>query len=289
LSVSRLVSVNGTGEVGERIELDGMVRLYVTSPFGPLAGVTVSVTPDSGNQPVAPQVRVPGRPIPPGMTSARCGGTTDADGRVSFTNVPPGPIRIEVRSGNSTHQRLANVRSFGPELAIAVPTGFIQLQVTNELTGAPVVGASVTWSGDGYRVQSITNGSGAALLEGVGDGKGSFQATAAGFAADSAKFNMTPAGTYELTLSPDPPRGRRVRVVGPAGEPVAGAIVELLPPTVLDVGVIAVADAKGAVVFPGAPAGALSAMVSADGFTPATVSIPGNTDAPVVVALTPAR
>ena len=286
LPASRLVSVNGTGEVHQRIELDGMVRLVVTSPYGPLAGVTASVTPDSGEQPAASPSRGPARPI---MMPPRCVGTTDADGRVSFTHVPPGPIRIEVRSGNSTHQRRANVRSFGPELPIAIPNGFLQAQVTNESTGRPVGGAAITWSGDGYRVRSDSNGTGAALLEGVGDGAGSIEVSANGFAADGAKVTLTQSGTYEVTLRPNPPPGRRVRVVGPAGEPVAAAIVELLPPAVLDVGVIAVTDAKGAAVFPNAPPGALSAIASADGFAPVSFSLPGGTDAPVVVTLAKLR
>ena len=287
MSASRLVAVNGTGEVHQRIELDGMVRLVVTSPFGPLAGASVSVTPDGGDQPVATQRFVPGRPFPV-MTSG-CAGMTDEDGRVSFTHVPPGPIRIEVRSGNSTHQRRANARSRGPELAIAIPAGFVQLHVTNELTGGPVVNASVTWNGNGARVQSTTNGTGAVLLEGIGDGEGLFEATANGFAADSATVTVSPTGTHHMTLRPNPPPGRRVRVVGPAAEPVPGAIVELLPPTVLDIGVIAATDAKGEVVFPDAPPVGLSATASAEGFAKARFSVAANVYAPVVVTLAPLR
>jgi hypothetical protein len=99
----------------------------------------------------------------------------------------------------------------------------------------------------------------------------------------------TELAIHEVSLQPDPPAQRRVRVVGPTGTPVADAIVELLPPTEYDVATITMTDATGGVVFASAPAGPLIALVHADGFKPATVSIPGNTDAPVVVALTPAR
>lgn len=289
LSASQLVFVSGTGDVRQQLELDGVVRLLVSSPYGPLAGAEVAISPEQVAPPIAGFPRIPGRPSPPVMMAARCNDTTDAEGRVSFTNVPPGPIGIGVRSGNSTYQRNATVGRSDPELPFAIPDGFLQLQVTNELTGAPVANASVTWNGNGYRVSSTTNGLGAALLEGVGDGSGLIQVAARGFAADSARTTISPLGTHETTLRPDPSTVRRVRVVGPAGEPVAGAIVELLPPTVFDVGVFAVTDATGAVVFPDAPAGALSATASADGFAPVSFSLSGDTDAPVVVTLTVAR
>jgi hypothetical protein len=70
---------------------------------------------------------------------------------------------------------------------------------------------------------------------------------------------------------------------------VPNAIVELLPPTEYEIATITVTDGAGGVLFTGAPAGPLSAIVSKDGFKPATVNIPANADAPVVVALTPAR
>jgi hypothetical protein len=288
LSVSRLVVVNGAGEARERIELDGVVRLVVSSPFGPLAGAAVSIGPDVDEPPVAPQPRLPGRPVPPAMSSGRCSGTTDAEGRVSFTHVPPGLIRIDIRSGNSTYQRHATARGFGPELAFDIPAGFLQVQVTDGSTGRPVVNASITWNGRGYRAQTSSNGTGAALLEGVGDGEGTIEVVARGFATDRTKVS-TESAIHEVSLVPDPPTQRRVRVVGPTGAPVPNAIVELLPPTAYEIAPITVTDGAGGVLFTGAPAGPLSAIVSKDGFKPATVNIPANADAPVVVALTPAR
>ena len=285
LSASRLVTVNGSGQARQPLILGGTVRLLFTSPFGPLQGVPVSITPDSGARPAGRPV--PGRPPMP-MLMTGCRGSTDGDGKVTFTNVPPGPVRIEVRTGNSTHQRRANVRSDAPELPIAIPDGLLQLHAANELTGQPLIGATVTVDGGGRRVQTTTTGTGDALLEGVGDEPGSIAIEARGFVTDSARIVVTPVGTYEATMRPDPPFERRVHVVGPDGKPVPRAIVELLPPTVLDILLITSTGADGVVRF-GAPAGTLSAIARADGFAPTSFSLPAANDAPVVVTLTPSR
>jgi len=286
LSTARLVSVNGNGLVGLRLVIGGSASLRVTSPLGSLAGIPVSIAPDSGEPlAAAPFAVLPGRPPAPLMRPPSCGGSTDADGRVTFANVPPGAARIDVRLRTSTHLRRANVRGDGPEIAIAIPDGYLPLHVTSETTGRPIANAMVTWNGGGYRVQAATTGNGDVLLEGVGDGVGSISVAASGFVTGEATVTEATATTHEVALRPSPRPRRQVRVVSETGEPVANAIVELLPATVLDVGVIAVSDAKGAVVFSQAPQGTFRAIVSADGFAPAAISLAGDTDTPVVVTL----
>ena len=236
LSTGQLVSVNGTGSAGVRIAVEGRAALRVISLGGPLAGRAVLVAPDADGRPAYSRtITMPGRP-PIFVTPPSCPGSTDGDGRATFTHMPRGAARVSVRLYNSTFERQVALGGDGREITIEVPSGVIQLRVIDASTGRGVPQASVTWSGGGYRVLATATGSGDVLLEGVGDSPGLISATASGFLDAKVEVSASPA-TFEVALTPAPSRERTLRVVADTGEPIAHAIALLAPATIFDVGV----------------------------------------------------
>jgi hypothetical protein len=253
----------------------------VLSPFGPVGGVLVAVTPGRGEH-IDARVRfLPGVRM---MLSSSCGGSTNADGLATFNHIPGGPSTVEVRRSNSTYVSHVEFRGDGRETRIAIPDGLLSLRVTNAVDGRPIANARVTWSGAGYRVMATATGNGEVLLEGVGEGAGSVSVYAPGFVEATA--NVAPASApIEMAVTPLPRSVRQVRVVTKGGEPIEHAIVELLPPTVLDIGSIGVTDAKGVIVFTNVPPRETSVRASAEGYLPAVITLPADSDKSVGVAL----
>ena len=284
LSTGQLVSVNGTGNAGARIAVEGRAALRVVSPGGPLAGRAVLVAPDADARPAYSRtITMPGRP-PIFVASPSCHDITDGDGRAAFTHVPRGAARASIRLYNSTFERQVDLRGDGREITIEVPNGVIQLRVIDASTGRGVPQASVTWSGGGYRVLATATGGGDVLLEGVGDSPGLISATASGFLEAKVEVSASPA-TFEVALTPAPSRERTVRVVADSGEPLAHAIVLLAPATVFNVGVYAATDANGVVRFTDVPPGVARVVAQADGFVGAAMNLPADSNAPATLAL----
>jgi len=284
MSVVRTVRVGGTGVSRARLVLGGHAAVRVLSPFGPLGGVPVAVTPGRGEHIDARMRFVPGMRM---MLSSSCGGITNADGLVTFNNIPGGPFTVEIRRGNSTFVGHVDFRGDGPETPISIPDGLLSLRVVNAVDGRPIGNARVTWSGAGYRVMATATGNGEVLLEGVGEGAGSVSVYAPGFVEATA--NVAPASApIEIAVAPLPRSLRQVRVVTKRGEPIEHAIVEVLPATVLDIGVIGVTDANGVIVFTNVSPRDTRVRASAEGFLPSAISLSANSDAPVEVVLLPA-
>jgi len=285
LSTGQQLRVNGTGQAAARITVGGRAALRVTSPQGPLAGRTVSLTPEPGEHAVITRtIAMPGRPpiilAPPG-----CSGSTDGDGRATFTHVPRGAALVAVRLHNSTFEHRVSLPGDGSDVTIEVPDGFIQLRVIDASTGRPVPRAAVAWSGGGSRVSATATGSGDALLEGVGESPGSIAVTAPGFGDAEVKVPAL-APPIEVALTPAPSSDRRVRVVSDTGEPIAQAILLLAPATAFDVGVYAASDENGVVGFTNVPRGVARVVAEAEGFVGAALNLRANSDAPATLTLT---
>jgi hypothetical protein len=279
LSIARVVSVSGSGTVTTRLGVGDKATFRITSPLGPLRGILVSASPDS-NPP-----QLPGRPMTFG---ASCGGRTDTDGRVTLATFPPGPARVTVHFANSTYVRRVEVPVGGRELAIVIPEGFLPLRVTNQLTNAPVAGASVAWTtGGGGRVEATTSATGDALLEGVGTTAGTLSTTARGYQPAEEMLSEPPALPHEVALSPAPGiiTSLQPRVVTMSGEPLPDAVVQLSSANPIEVPYVAVTDAKGVVTFSDAPSGTLHLMASANGFMTSVMGIPEDGRAGVVLIL----
>jgi hypothetical protein len=280
MSVVRTVRVAGHGAARARLVLGGDAAVRVLSSFGPVGGVAVSVTPGRGEHLELARMRF----VPGARFSSSCHGSTNADGLVTFDNVSTGPFSVEVRGRNSTYVRNVDFRGDGREAPLTIPDGLLSLRVTNAADGRPVANARVAWSGGGYRVMATATGSGDVLLEGVGERGGPVSVFAPGF-VEAAATVAPDSGPIEIAMQPLPRALRQVRVITRNGEPIAHAIVELLPPTLLDIGVIGVTDANGVVVFTNVPSRDTHVRVSAEGYVPSAIRLSVNSDAPMEVAL----
>src|SRR6185436_13510353 len=116
------------------------------------------------------------------LSATNCRGTTDASGRVTLTNFPPGPADIAVRFSNSLYVKRVDVPIGGGEIAVSTADGFLPVRVVNTATHEPVPRAFVTWTIDGGgRAEATATIAGEALLESVGTRAGVLTVTAPGF------------------------------------------------------------------------------------------------------------
>lgn len=292
LSIARVVSVSGNGTLRTRLVLGGHATFQLSSPLGPLRAATVSASPDSGSSTPPAWLRsrsgfspFAGRPIGPFAFQASCSGSTDADGRVTLTNFPPGPTRVDVRLLNSTYVRRVNVPDDGREVPILVPGGYLPLHVTNAMRNNPVAGAAIVWSAGGARVEATTSANGEALLEGVGTTAGTLAITAPGYEPAEAQLSEPPAVLQAVALVPAPVTSVQARVTTASGEPLASAVVEFSPENPIEVAHVAVTGAKGSVSFPGAPPGPLRVVATADGFVTAMMRVANDSRSGIVMTL----
>ena len=289
LTIAKLVSAGGGGEARTRMIIGGRAVFRITSALGPVAGRGVVVTPDS--PPQSPwAVRLgqfsPRRmPIMPSSPQG-CGGATDGDGRLVLTPFPPGPAQLRVSLFNSSYHVRFTVPEGEREVVIAVPDGLIPVKVTDRTNQQPVQ-AQLTWVGGGGRVEASTNANGDALLESVGAAGGTLTISARDHQTLEGSFDETPDTLQEVALVPSPTTRVALRVVSSAGDAIAGAVVQLHGRSPSTADEFVVADAKGLASFADVPPGPLRISAHADGFAPATVQVPEEGRASVVVALKP--
>ena len=265
LTTTRVVVVSGAGTVAIPLVVGGRATFRITSPLGPARGVLISAAPSVPPQPL----RLPYR-----VTSFGCRSATDADGRVTLTNFPPGPAHVDVHIGNSTYVRQIEVPSDGRELTIAIPDGLLPVHVVNARNNQPVAGATITWTGSGARVEGMATAAGDALLEGVGTAAGTLAISAPGYQPAEEQLTEPPGLPHAVALVPLPPATNlRPRVITPSGEPLANAVVELTSTNAAAVPRVAVTDARGVVTFSDVLSGSLQLIASADGFVTSTMRL----------------
>jgi hypothetical protein len=290
LSLSRTVTASGTGTVNTRIVVAGKATFRISLPGGPVKGMVVSATPD--NPASASPMLLLGRGAPSlialSLTTTRCRGTTDADGRVTLTSFPPGASDIAVHFANSLYVRRVEVPIGGGEVAVSVPDGFMPVRVINAVKHQPVPRAFVTWTIEGGgRSEATTTIIGDALLEGVGTRPGILTVTAPGFQPAEERLPEPPGILHDVALVPLPDTSLRVSVVTASGVALPNAVVEVAPQNSLWPPQLAVTDAKGSVTFPDAPASALRVMAIANGYVASTKRIAQDNQAGTVMTLTP--
>jgi hypothetical protein len=288
--LARPVTASGTGTVNTRIFVAGHATFRIVTPAGPVKGVVVSARPD--NPPSASPLLLMGRGAPPPtaipLTTTRCRGTTDADGRVTLTNFPPGPTDIAVQFANSLYVRRLEVPIGGGEIAVSLPDGVMPIRVLNGVKKEPVARAFVTWTIEGGgRAEATTTIIGEALLEGVGTRPGILTVTAPGFQQAEERLPEPPGFLHEVALLPLPDTSLTVRVVTAAGDALPHAVVEVAPQSPLWAPQFASTDAKGVVTFTDVPAVLLRVSAFADGYVPSTHRVSQDNRAGAVLTLSP--
>jgi hypothetical protein len=276
LTTARVVALSGSGTVETRLVLGGSAAFRITSPLGPMRGVSISASPNDQSLP---------SPLGARSAPSGCRGTTDSDGRVTLTNFPPGPAQVTVPVGNSTYVRQINV-SDEREMEIVIPGGFLQVRIVNALTNQPVAGASITWTGSGARVEGRATATGEALLDGVGIAGGTLAVSAAGYQPAEEQLIEPPAILHDVALTRvAAATNLRPRVITTSGESLPGAVVELVSASPAVVPRVAVTDAKGVVAFSDVPTRSLQLIASADGFVTSTISVGEDRTAEIVLTL----
>jgi len=279
LMATRVVAVSGSGTVEAPLVVGGRATFRITSPLGPAAGIRISASPNVPPPPLPFAYRAP---------AFGCRGMTDASGRVTLTSFPPGPAHVDVRMANSTYVRQIEVPPDGREVAIAIPDGFLPVRVINALDDQPVARAAITWTGSGGRVEATPTASGDALLEGVGTTGGTLAVSAQGYQPAEEQLAEPPDILHTIALMPLPPAtDLQPHVRSTSGEPLPGAVVQLISADPAAVPRIAVTDAEGVATVSDVPAGAVQLIASANGLVTSTMRI--GEDRPREVVFTLAR
>jgi hypothetical protein len=277
LIVGRPIVVSSSDILRTRLVVGGSATFRVTSPFGPLRGAVVSAEPYAGPQRAPVAFRgVVGLPAFVGRAvwrASACVGSTDADGRVTLSQFPPGPARLGIRMQNSTYSVRLSVPQDGRERAITIPDGFLPVRVTNSRTKEPVAGAEIAWTAPTGRVEALASANGEALLEGVGSGAGTLAIAARGYESGAMKLSQPPAMLMEVALTPEPNDEVQPHVVTSSGLPIQDAVVELTSDLAFAVPHVAVTDAAGVARFQDVPANAFRLVARAEGFVPAVLQI----------------
>jgi Carboxypeptidase regulatory-like domain len=290
LSLAGTVTASGTGILNMRIVVAGKATFRISLPGGAVKGMVVSASPD--NPATASPMLLPGRGAPSlialSLTTTRCRGTTDADGRVTLTSFPPGASDIAVHFANSLYVRRVEVPIDGGEVSVSVPDGVTPVRVINAVKREPVPRAFVTWTIEGGgRSEATATILGEALLEGVGTRPGILTVTAPGFKPAEERLPEPPGILHDVALMPLPDTSLRVRVVTASGEALPNAVVEVAPENPLIAPQLAVTDARGVGTFLDVPAGTLRVTANASGYGASTMRMSQGNRAGAVLTLAP--
>ena len=292
LSIVRAISVAGPGPVRIRLVVGGTATIRLTSSGVPVTATTVFATPESFS-PSGPPPWLRGRagmspffrPIGPLGFATPCPGATDADGRVTFANFPPGSARIDVRLPGSTWVRRITFPVEPRDVEIEMPSGFMPLRVLDARSGDPVDRADITWISGGFRVEGITSATGEALLGGVTAAPGTLTIESRGYERASITLAEPPAMLHDVTMDPARPLTVECTARNESGDPVPGAVVELIPENALEITHFSPTDDEGVAAFFDAPPGALRFVAHAAGYAPAETRIPAGRAGPAALML----
>jgi hypothetical protein len=272
LWVSRVVAVSGKRTMLTRLVVGGTAAVRLSSPFGPLAGVTVDVSPETG-RPAAPAMATARAPVTSIVGDAACRGTTDSDGRLTLRTFPPGPARVRLPGPNSTYVRRISVPSDGREIPLLVPDGFLQVRVVDARDKRGIGNASIAWTGGGADVEARTVASGDAILEGVTALSGRLTVTASRYTTAELHLSDVSAVPVEVPLTLAPDTTLRIRVVGMDGRPLSGALLVLDSFTPGQVGYRALTDDNGMFTLGNAPPGMLQLTTRSEGADDVTTTL----------------
>ncbi|TME80751.1 MAG: hypothetical protein E6I43_13045, partial [Chloroflexi bacterium] len=168
------------------------------------------------------------RPIAGATVSAGTGSAiTDANGAYTIAGLAPGTYTATATASGyasqSTSVTLTTGSTTTQNFALAPNPGTITGTVTDAGTGAPIAGATVSYSGG----STSTDGSGAYTLANVAEGSYSVTASATGYASQSRTVTVGPGATATQNFALTRPNGAITGTVTSAatGSPISGATV----------------------------------------------------------------
>ena len=171
--------------------------------------------------------------------SASANAVSNASGTVSLSSLVPGLVRIEVSLAGYATRTVIVTANGGQTLDIstsleAVPPEAPQVfsvrgRVTDEISGAPVVGANVLVSGD-VTASAVTDSAGSYALESLPSGSFTITASAAGYRTASASATAQPFQSIDFSpalvaISVEPTAVRAFVADAQTGEPIEGATI----------------------------------------------------------------
>ncbi|MEP6753182.1 MAG: carboxypeptidase regulatory-like domain-containing protein [Candidatus Dormiibacterota bacterium] len=205
-----------------------------------------------------------------GATVSYLGGstTTDSGGIYTLASLPDGNTTVTASHAGYTDQSAVVVITTGStiqqDFALAPLQGSIGGVVTDSLTGQPIAGAVVSYSGGAV----TTNGSGAYSFTGVTEGSYGVSAGRAGYSGQSRQVSVGPganaAQNFPLAPLPGSVAGTVVDVA--TGTPLAGATVSYS-------GGNASTDSEGRYSISGVTEGTYAFTASASGYSPQTQTV----------------
>ncbi len=168
------------------------------------------------------------KPIAGATVSAGTGSAvTDAGGAYAISGLAPGTYTATATASGYASQSASVTLTAGntttQNFVLAPNPGTITGTVTDAGTGAPIAGATVSYSGG----STSTDGSGAYTLANVAEGSYSVTASATGYASQSRTVTLGPGATATQNFALTRPNGAITGTVTSAasGSPIGGATV----------------------------------------------------------------
>ncbi len=207
---------------------------------------------------------------------------TDADGRFRLEGLAEGPFTIEVTSGNRPPVTIEGVTGGGAPVIIEIPQGATVRGRALDASGRPLARVRVgffrpSFPGKAVLSRVATTTEGSFEIAGVPDGRWELVVRAPGLAParvgerEVAESSVTDLGDVSLGTG----RSVRGRVVGPEGEPVPGASIEVVSDSAAsEEDALVAAGPDGRFDIGGLPDDSFRLLVDAPALAPARVSFP---------------
>jgi hypothetical protein len=247
-----VVVMRDTGPVAGRwVTLENEV-----SPIGPVLDIPVHIAGAGGE--AARLIAAP----PRGSAAAR----TDSSGRVTLTDVQPGPKRLLVELGQGAWSCPLEAPDDDGRVSVLIPPASAVVRVVDESDRSPVPSARATWTGaQGVRADGFSR-EGSALLDGIPDGPGRLEITAPGYEGHTLDLADGREIPPEVGLRGSGDTSLTCRVVDETGIPIADAVVDLVRTYPRLARKIALTDQAGEATITGLEPGPIRLVVRRRGY-----------------------
>ncbi|WP_169907692.1 carboxypeptidase regulatory-like domain-containing protein [Priestia abyssalis] len=216
--------------------------------------------------------------------------TTNALGGYSFTNVIPGPYTVTVMAPTFQSQTQGVITQPGQastvNFVLQPNPGAITGMVTNDVTSAPIPGATVELlTNQGIFLDStVTNGSGTYMFSGLAPGQYQVRASAVNFGTNTVGATVISNATTitNIPLQPNPGRITGTLTDSLTGTGISGATVQLINSSGTVVNTT-ITNGNGTYLFESVVPGSYSVVFTANGYSSSTVGAIVNSNQTTVI------